>query len=455
MACQHIPLNFNSLKPSIESDYTQASPERLQAAMKVDQPARKKAKTGNKSTNLSSEAGRTSNTLPLSSTFPAPLVVPGDELSFGVQEPAQSVQDWLELDCRNPVNSRRKTIYIVAPPAVADEVDFVNDWSVPDVVSCSKRGKTKVHALQPSVEDVVEYLRAFYHGMPVKLFDQTKLEFISWQDDKTSKKRKRQALQYVGLKTGEEVVRIRCRPSLDRIFQGQLNQLDLLDVAIGILPDDAYALVMLVHHDLYEDEDDDFCCGRAFGGSRVAVVSTARYRPELDKKVEIDVEHSWPASHCSTYLGKSFSDVTSYIPKKMLNQKSVSKAYPGSAVAEAVHASSLLPLPSTAQELSTLWLGRVCKTASHELGHCFGIGHCSYYACIMQATARLSEDVRQPPYLCPIDLSKVLRATGTGEKERYRALLAVCNRWKDDRLFAAFGAWIETRLKEPDAAILE
>jgi archaemetzincin len=37
----------------------------------------------------------------------------------------------------------------------------------------------------------------------------------------------------------------------------QLNLNDLLDAAIEILPADAYALIMLVEHDMFEDEDDE------------------------------------------------------------------------------------------------------------------------------------------------------------------------------------------------------
>src|SRR6202035_5293660 len=42
--------------------------------------------------------------------------------------------------------------------------------------------------------------------------------------------------------------------------------------------------------------------GRAYGGSRVAVVSTSRYNPVLDCVQDIDRQHSWPASHCESYI---------------------------------------------------------------------------------------------------------------------------------------------------------
>lgn len=80
----------------------------------------------------------------------------------------------------------------------------------------------------------------------------------------------------MGLTTSAESIGIRTHPWKDGIFKGQLDLDELLDTAINILPDDAYALLMLVEHDLFEDEDDDFCCGQAYGGNREAVVSTAR-----------------------------------------------------------------------------------------------------------------------------------------------------------------------------------
>ena len=60
----------------------------------------------------------------------------------------------------------------------------------------------------------------------------------------------------------------------------------------------------------------------------------------------------------------------------------------------------------------------------------------------MQGTASVIEDARQPPYLCPVDLAKVLRATQADEIERYKKLLEFCEKRKEAHLFQAFGAWI-------------
>lgn len=66
----------------------------------------------------------------------------------------------------------------------------------------------------------------------------------------------------------------------------------------------------------------------------------------------------------------------------------------------------------------------------------------------MQATTSVAEDIRQPPYLCPIDLAKVLYATGGEVAARYEALREFCVKRKDGAMFAAFAAWLEVRLED-------
>jgi archaemetzincin len=99
--------------------------------------------------------------------------------------------------------------------------------------------------------------------------------------------------------------------------------------------------------------------------------------------------------------------------------------------------------------LPALWRYRILRTVSHELAHCFGLDHCVYYACIMQGSASLAEDARQPPYLCPVDLAKVLAATGSSGQKRDQALLEYCDQpgTKDNKHFAALGAWLRRSLQ--------
>lgn len=393
--------------------------------------------------------------------YPAPLVLPQDDLALDTDYPPQSLRSWLHSKDRNEVTNRRNTIYVAAPPDVSSDIEYMSTWSRPqqiDRVSDAVENSIPI----PDIQDVVGYLAAFYHGLPMKQLLAPKLQFAAW-DDKPSRAGKTSTKPpFVGLNTATESIRIRTRAPRDKVFLRQLNLDDLLDAAISILPNDAYALLLLVEQDLYESADDVFVCGRAYGGSRVAVVSTARYHPSLDVKNDVERQHSWPASHCDDYLRECCATAFEHDerPRKKAKKKSTSSSTnpsQTSLVAQtistplqaAVSAHKALSEMSTSPTmLSGLWLGRVCRTASHELGHCFGIDHCVYYACAMQGSASPAEDARQPPYLCPIDLAKMLRATGAEVEQRYLALLGFCNQHKDIQLFAAFASWIETRLSE-------
>lgn len=429
-ACSHTTLNFGS---SLHAD--EVGFHRPTAQQRATGAGKKKQNTDER----------------LGGTFPAPLVLPGDDLSFDTRCPPQSLLSWIREKERNEVTPERNTIYFAGSPEIEPELGFVHTWSSPQL----KEGMVRTYASSTSTDvpsaianHVLEYLKAFYHGMNVKILPRGLLRFNRWDDAEphTSKvKSKSKKPKYIGLTTSTETIGIRTRPSKDGIFKGQLNLDDLLDTAISILPDDAYALLMLVEHDLLEDEDDDFCCGRAYGGSRVAVVSTARYNPSLDARQDVEREHAWPASHCDAYMRDCCET-----PSETKKAKPDCTGSDQTPLQAAVSAHAALPTAQTPAQLLSLWLSRVCQTASHELGHCFGMDHCVYYACVMQGTSSLAEDVRQPPYLCPVDLAKMLRATGANERRRYEALLTFCGQHEDGGAgwFKALQAWISGRLGE-------
>jgi archaemetzincin len=408
------------------------------------------------------------------STFPAPLVLPEDELAWDPSYPVQSLRSWIRHKSRNKVTPERHTIYFTGPPDIEPGLEFLQEWTQPRLKSRAKEKATN----SPETKDVLDYLEAFYHGVTVKMLPSPNLCFTTDVDDEAGKsppksKAKEKSSKdsvpksqtlWLNTNTSSGCIGIRARATPKGDFSHQLNLNDLLDAAIEILPDDAYALLMLVKHDIYEDDDDDFACGRAYGGSRIAVVSGARYNPSLDAAQRIERDHAWPASHCEKYMRGcceaaededdedrrmegveiiAAGDLTS------LNDQAISPMQ--AALAAHMDLLSLDRAPSISA-LYGLWLSRVCRTASHELGHCFGIDHCVYYACAMQGTASVIEDARQPPYLCPVDLAKVLRATGADENERYRALLKFCEKFKEAHLFAAYGAWIQERLEQEESA---
>ena len=390
------------------------------------------------------------------STFPGPLVLPWDDLGWDPEAEPQSFKSWYQEKHRNKPTAVRKTLYVVDVPEITKEVEMMQAWLRPDL-SAGKGSKKQAPVAETTpklaAEDFVDYLGAFYYGFETKLFSDG-LQFVPWKaKSKASKKSPQQ--QYVGLATADgNTTRIRARPSPNGVFGGQLSLEDILDAAIVMVPKDAYAIVLLMDHDLYEDEEDDFCCGRAYGGSRVCVVSTARYRPELDAKIDLDRAHMWPASHCRDHVAKLCAEQDIHNSTRVVPDRSPS------ALRAAVDAASLAVQENAPKSLQGLWFSRLARTVAHELGHCFGMGHCIYYACLMQSTAGVAEDVRQPPFLCPVCMSKVSYMAGVelvqGSEEarevyleeRYCALESFCDRWKHVGLFAGYLAWLQIRLAD-------
>lgn len=375
----------------------------------------------------------------LSFTFPGPLVVPDDDLALDSSEPHQSLRSCVMAKTRNKVTEERKTLYMAEIPLLSNDVSVMASWTQPAVTTEESSPSVK----PPKANDVREYLEAFYHGLPVKEFPKP-LKFTSW-----GKHQKETSPAFVGLQSGSSCTRIRTRPCPDGVFARQLNLNDIIDAAIEMLPDDAYALLILVDHDLHEDDDDDFCCGRAYGNSRVCVVSSARYSPVLHSMYDIDRNHIWPASHCDSYV----ASLCGTQPPPASRQDGTSTP-----LHEAVAAFSQIQAADTPPDLHGLWLCCLARTASHELGHCLGIGHCAYYACVMQGTAGMAEDCRQPPYLCPACLKKVARAVAEAAApndfdeegyvvDMYTAVAEYCDSWKHVGMFAGYKAWLDARVR--------
>ncbi|KAK2751846.1 Archaemetzincin-2 [Colletotrichum kahawae] len=415
---------------------------------------------------------------PDASTFPGPLVLPDDELALHPRYPSQSLRSWINGGYRNPITPDRKTLYVADVPRIEDSAAFMRDWAEPDVEDIIDPEEFP-RLEHPGTGDLVEYLTAFYHPLEVKLLP-VPMRFVRWEGAREGKVAGRPGM--VGLATGETtIVGVRARPSKDEIARMQLNLNDLLDALMGVLPGDAYASVMVAAQDLYEDEEDDFCCGRAFGGSRISVVSSFRYRPVLDLAFGVEVGHMWPLAHCGRFVEGFCEEFERENgeeggrKRKRGGRKAESdgevvldlKKRTGTALGAAINAAKKVVVPKTKEDQRGLWFSRVARTAAHELGHCFGMDHCVYYACVMQGTAGLGEDARQPPYLCPGCEARVVYGLGEMgvveggnggrwaegrkmevERERMEAMRAFCEGWKGVGMFAGYWGWLEERLKQ-------
>lgn len=444
--CRHNSLHLDVSPHAAEAGFTRPPLAKRAAAVTASGRVPKAAAANTEASLLENE-----------SLFPGPLVLPGDGLALDPKEPPQSLRAWSTSSHRNPVTRQRNTLYVAPAPRVADDLQpILTTWAVPSVLPAPLKGGCS----PPDPEHIRAYLEAFYHPLPVKLLPEV-MSFVRWTDAGGSGKQP----QYIGLQSGDGVTRVTTRPCPDRTYPRQLSLNDILDAALEVLPGDAYALVTLTNHDLYEDDDDDFCCGRAYGSSRIAVVSSARYHPVLDKPAGIDREHMWPFSHCAAHVARlceeeEEEDAAAARPAKRpktTTPKPVAdpdnRAEPP--MVRVIRAGLAAPPPSASP--TGLWLSRMARTVAHELGHCFCLAHCSYYACVMQGTGGIAEDMRQPPYLCLVCLAKLTAAVGgvvggrvdTGRLvvERYRALGRFCERWKGVGMFAAYGCWLEQRIE--------
>ncbi len=164
-----------------------------------------------------------------------------------------------------------------------------------------------------------------------------------------------------------------------RTGRRQLLTTDVLTWLADRLPSDAYCVLAVTMEDLYPDPKWNFVFGQATLEDRVGVFSFARADP------------AFPRSE------------------------------PGS-----------LPLIER----------RSVQTMAHEIGHMFGITHCTHFRCVMNGSNSLEESDRTPHHLCPVCLRKLHAAVQFDPVERYHALLEVY-RAMDARRAAA---WIERRL---------
>jgi archaemetzincin len=143
--------------------------------------------------------------------FPAPLVLPADDLSLGPGCSPQSLREWLCEEDRNEASLGKNVIYVATLPDVQASVDFVSSWTHPQ----ERVGKVA----HPNVQDAIDYLKAFYYGLLVRQLSSQKLSFTAWSTEATKSKVKSPTSHFIGLDTFSECIRIRTRPPADDVIQ--------------------------------------------------------------------------------------------------------------------------------------------------------------------------------------------------------------------------------------------
>jgi archaemetzincin len=82
--------------------------------------------------------------------------------------------------------------------------------------------------------------------------------------------------------------------------------------------------------------------------------------------------------------------------------------------------------PDRSQEAFRTVLLRTIKTAAHEAGHMFGMGHCIAHPCLMNGSNSLEESDSRPLALCPQCAAKACWAGDVRPIDRYRKLAGFC-----------------------------
>ncbi len=78
--------------------------------------------------------------------------------------------------------------------------------------------------------------------------------------------------------------------------------------------------------------------------------------------------------------------------------------------------------PNESEQAYQRCLMRMCKVATHETGHMFGIEHCTAYECGMNGSNNLEETDRCPLAFCPECSAKICWACGAQPEKWYAGL---------------------------------
>ncbi len=136
---------------------------------------------------------------------------------------------------------------------------------------------------------------------------------------------------------------------------------NILKMLTGRLPDDGFCLCAVTMEDLYPHPTWNFVFGQASPQNGVGVYSFARYDPAF-----------YGAERGGNY-------------QKVL-------------------------------------LRRSCRVLVHEVGHLFGLEHCTFYRCVMNGSNHLQESDGRPLHVCPVCLRKLQHSIGFDPVKRYKAL---------------------------------
>ncbi|KAF5976124.1 hypothetical protein FBULB1_7112 [Fusarium bulbicola] len=401
--------------------------------------------------------------------FPAPLVLPGDHLAEDPMEQGQSSKDWFAMEttqkrCQE-ISSKQK-VFVYGPPSVKLLPVEMQSWTQPVLPQGFPQGPERWTWLLKMKNQLAAYLRAFFTTMQVTQYSGT-ADFLPIQGRKRVHFADTPPRSVVGfiLRDDRYTFEIRHRPSPDGLSRMQLNVSDLRTALVRFKVPPAHSVVLVVNHDLYDEDEGAYLTDRFWAADGIAIVSTFRYNPSLDGLAGVDRLHRWPSSHCKAYLDarcQVLAEDKDSTTRNHLAFKAFGKPPGDSALSLAIQAANQAGQPSSMEDLSNLWFARVLIAVSRETAHCFGLQNCTYYACLMQGVRGPRQAGEIPPYLCPVCYSKLaselvliqpMSKRGIEREkawlgEHYAELKAFCSKWNKIPQFAAYEAWLGKRLED-------
>ena len=185
------------------------------------------------------------------------------------------------------------------------------------------------NGVSPDIDALVQYTEAFY-GLPIKVLPAIAIKELK---DK---------LSWVEEKSEDLSITHHLSTRYNRKWKKhQICVPPLLNAVKHMLPDDAICLMALTMFDLYEAKEDLFVAGMAAGNHRVGLFSLARYDP--CKKFSCEFWYNSTLQKCRNQVDR---------------QRTI--------------------------------LLRSCRLLVHEVGHLLGLGHCIYFACLMNGSGHLA-----------------------------------------------------------------
>ena len=169
--------------------------------------------------------------------------------------------------------------------------------------------------------------------------------------------------------------------SRERKGHRQYDARSLLSAVARLLPADAYSMTALINRDLYVLDEQEYAFGYGLHYGRQAVLSFAQLDP--------------------MFMGRARPDTW---------QCDIDR--------------------------------RSLKILAHEVGHTFGLRHCTFYACVLNGMSHQREVDETPLHMCPVCLRKLAWLETVDPVDRYRQLEG----FYDVADFADEARWVEKRL---------